>query len=486
MGGTAVTIWRALRNERHPIPLTVMLPMYLGYAVVLVVGLLEEAVSFLFSNAPRGNRGDYFDYTANFTDFFRRHIYMRLRDCFERPLRGPAGRLITIGEREFRDNGQQVVMTRGVREAVVNMASYNYFGFQSDEINEVTADMQRCLDRYRPGRCQSVAEGGRVPMHGQLEELVATFLGREAALIFGMGYATNSSALSALASALPGTLVLSDELNHTSIIAGIRQSRAECRKFRHNDVGDLRRRLLQALAADSPPARVLVVVEGLYSMEGDFCPLVEIVRLKREFIEEHGLPVFLYLDEAHSIGALGRTGRGLTELLGVNVQDVDVMMGTFSKSFASTGGYVCGDRAIIDWLRVNADGQYSLSAMSPLCCQQVITCLRAITGDEQRRIDRLQYNVQYFRERLRHIGFQVLGDPRSPVVPIMLYMLSRMSEFSRFCLANRVAVVVVGHPATSLGGMRARICLSAAHTREDLDMVLEVFERAGRRVCVLK
>ncbi len=476
------TLWRALRDERHKIPYTMAMSVYLSYTVILFFGLMEEMMARVFSNTSKGGQqGQYFNYVSEFSDFFYRRAYTRVRDCFDRPLRSSAGRYIDVAEREFYDNNQRVVVTQRVLH-VLNFGSYNYLGFCPNDINVLTDDMQNCLARHGPGTCLPVAEGGRVPLHRELETAVARFLGRDSALVFGMGYATNSTALTALGSAYPDTLVLSDKLNHTSIIAGIRQSQATCRVFRHNDMTDLRMHLKEAVA-QKKWKRVLVVVEGLYSMEGDFCSLQEIIELKKEFSSK--LPVFLYLDEAHSIGAIGATGRGLTELLGVSVADVDVMMGTFSKSFASTGGYVCGDQAVIDYLRVHADCQYHLSAMSPLCCQQVITCLRIITDEEHIRIHKLQHNVRYFRERLATIGFHALGDKRSPVVPIMLHLPARVPEFSRFCLREGVAVVVVGYPATTLTTNRVRICLSAALTQDDMDRALDVIQRAGERLWML-
>merc|ERR1740138_685803 len=196
-----------------------------------------------------------------------------------------------------------------------------------------------------------------------------------------MGFATNSTILPALFEARAGgqgVLVLSDELNHRSIVEGVRLSGAVVRAFKHNDMvaleAELRRATEQGQPDGKPWRKVFVVVEGIYSMEGDFCRLREIVTLKNRY------KAYLYLDEAHSIGAVGATGRGVTELLGVPTEEVDVMMGTFSKSFGSAGGYVAATQNVIDALRRSAPGSIFATAMAPPCAAQALMALRVIAG----------------------------------------------------------------------------------------------------------
>lgn len=179
------------------------------------------------------------------------------------------------------------------------------------------------------------ADAGTCQEHAELEASVASFLGKEDSIVLGMGFATNSMILPVLVG--PGDLVISDALNHASIVNGVRGSGAKVKVFKHNNAGHLERVLRNSIADGQPRThrpwkKVLVVVEGIYSMEGEMCNLAAIVEVKKKY------KAYLYLDEAHSIGALGRTGRGVCEQLGVDTADIDIMMGTFTKSFGSCGG----------------------------------------------------------------------------------------------------------------------------------------------------
>ena len=191
-----------------------------------------------------------------------------------------------------------------------------------------------------------------------------------------MGYYTNASTLPTLCG--PGDLILSDALNHTSIVSGARASGAAISSFRHADVGHLEEVLRQAILLGRPRTRrpwrkIWILVEGVYSMEGTYCDLRSVVRVAKQY------GAYVYLDEAHSIGAVGPTGRGCAEYTGVNVSDIDVMMGTFTKSFAGMGGYVAGDRDTIAYMRRNCSGSAVHNSLSPVVCQQVLTAFEVST-----------------------------------------------------------------------------------------------------------
>jgi serine palmitoyltransferase len=225
-----------------------------------------------------------------------------------------------------------------------------------------------------------------------------------------------------------------------------------------------------------PWRKIIVLVEGIYSMEGEFCLLRQVVALKRAY------GAYLYLDEAHSIGAVGATGRGVAELLGVPTSEIDVMMGTFTKSFGSVGGYVAGSHAVIAALRAHSHSVLHANAMSVPAVQQVLSSLRVISQADgpgsaaaavgRAKLQQLAENTAFFRQGLLEMGCEVLGDDGSPVVPIMIYHPRRMCLFSRELLKRRVAVVVVGYPASPILLERARFCVSAAHTRADLEGAL--------------
>lgn len=336
--------------------------------------------------------------------------------------------------------------------------------------------MLETLGELGASTCSGCNDLGQTTVHEELEAEVAAFVGKPASLVFGMGFATNSLTLPALMRS-KGTLVVSDALNHTSIVAGARGSAARVKVFRHNQPAHLERVLRAAIAEGQPRtrrpwAKILIVVEGIYSMEGELCRLAEIVEIKKKY------KAYLYLDEAHSIGAFGAGGRGVCEALGVAPVDVDILMGTFTKSFGSCGGYIAGDVDLIAYLRACSPAMYA-TTMSPPSAQQALSALRVIRGADgttrgAAKLAALRDNSNFFRDGLRALGCEVLGDVDSPVMPIMLYNPSKIPAFSRACLARHLAVVVVGFPATPLLLSRARVCISAAHSRADLAAALAV------------
>jgi len=347
--------------------------------------------------------------------------------------------------------------------------------------------VESALDSFGWSSCASRADAGTTPVHLQLEKEIADFLGKEAAITCGMGFATNSAFLPILGS--KGTLIISDALNHASIVAGVRGSGAKVKVFAHNDPKALDALLRVSIAEGQPRTgrpwkKVIVVVEGVYSMEGELARLKEIVEVKKKY------KAYLYLDEAHSIGALGKGGRGACEATGVDPADVDIMMGTFTKSFGSCGGYIAGSKELIDWLRVQCPAHLYATAMSPPAVEMVLSALHVVSGKDgtdrgRRKICQLHSNSNYFRARLLQLGFNVLGDWDSPVMPVMIFNPAKVAAASREMLRRGVAVVVVGFPATPLLTARMRVCISASHSRDDLDFALEMFDELAD-VCRLR
>jgi len=228
-----------------------------------------------------------------------------------------------------------------------------------------------------PSTCSSAADGGYTSLHRDLESEVASFIGKEDAIVFNMGYGTNSGTLPSLVG--KGCLILSDALNHTSIVNGARASGADIRVFAHDNPAKLEAMLKDAIITGQPRTRrpwrkIIVVVEGVYSMEGEIANLPGIVEVCKRY------KAYIYLDEAHSVGALGPGGRGVCAQTGVDPSQIDVMMGTFTKSFGAMGGYIAGSREFISYLRSNSSGQLYGNAMSPVICQQVLSSLRVIRG----------------------------------------------------------------------------------------------------------
>jgi serine palmitoyltransferase len=311
-----------------------------------------------------------------------------------------------------------------------------------------------------------------------LSREIADFLDKEAAVVLGMGFATNSTVLPAIidptGKAGKNVLVISDELNHRSIVEGVRLSGAKVQAFKHNDMAELETLLAGAVGSEGEYREVWVVVEGLYSMEGDFCRIREIVRLKNRYGAK------LFLDEAHSIGAVGRTGRGVCELFGVPTSEVEVMMGTFTKSFGSAGGYVASTKAMIEQIKMYSIGFNMASEMVPVCATQALEALRLLrTKRGIKKVEQVTKNSNYFREGLQKLGLQTLGEMDSPIICALLVSLDKIPAFSRECLKRGVAVVVVAYPATPFLLGRARFCVSAAHTQTELDQALKVIDEVA-------
>jgi len=209
--------------------------------------------------------------------------------------------------------------------------------------------------------------------------------------------------------------------------------------------------------------------------------LPEVVRLKNKY------KAYLYLDEAHSVGAVGPNGRGIVDYWGSDPNDVDIMMGTFTKSFGAAGGYIAGSKKLINHIRTTSFADYYASSMSAPVAQQIISTMRIIMGEDgtnegQRRIKRLANNTRYFRQKLREMGFIIYGNDDSPVVPLLQFMPSKTACFTRMALEYGVALVGVGFPATPLDKCRARFCMSAAHTKQMIDKTLAACDRVGEIV----
>ena len=259
----------------------------------------------------------------------------------------------------------------------LNLGSYNYLGFADDWDVTCKQDVLGSLVHLPSSVGSSRLEYGTTVLHREVERIVASFVGKEGAMALNMGFNTNATVIPALAST--GDLIVSDELNHTSIVNGARASGAAIRTFRHNDAMDLDMILREAIVYGQPRTRrswnkILVVVEGVYSMEGEYCNLREVVSVCKRY------GAYVYLDEAHSIGAMGPTGRGCCEYTGVDPADVDVLMGTFTKSFGGMGGYVAADRRVIEGLRRDCAGSAYHNSLSPVVCQQIISSFRVSKG----------------------------------------------------------------------------------------------------------
>ena len=465
---------------RHHIAAFIQFTTYCSYAILMFFGYVRDFVERL----SRKRDPDYAPLVRDWDDFFTRRLYYRVRDCWNRPVNTRAGRVIGVMERVSKDFNYTFEFT-GRTIPCINLASYNYLGF-SEDVPAVTEQVLANLDQFGVAACASPAECGRSTTLTELETEIARFAGKEAACVYAMGFVTNFSGLPGLFD--KETLVISDSLNHASLVAGVRVSDGRVKVFPHNNMRALERIIRQAIIEGQPRthrawARLVIVVEGIYSMEGDILDLAPIIALKKKY------RCLLYIDEAHSIGAIGATGRGVCDYRGVDPRDVDILMGTFTKSFGSIGGYIACDKRVADHLRTHCGASIHGDSLHSAACQQALSALRIMQGLDgttigRQRIAQLADNAKYFREQLIRLGMTVYGEGESPVIPAMLYNPAKVSKFSRELLKRNVAVVVVGYPATPLLEARVRFCVSAAHTRADLDRCLQAIDEAIGEACV--
>ncbi|MFO7568046.1 MAG: aminotransferase class I/II-fold pyridoxal phosphate-dependent enzyme [Enhygromyxa sp.] len=372
-----------------------------------------------------------------------------LYDLFASSAPGPDIRLAHTGDRPL-----------------LNLASYNYLGLAQDP--RVLAAASAALAHYGLGAAGSPYLSGHMRVHDQLAQAIADFKGVEAALLFPTGYSANVGTIAALLG--PHDVVIADILAHASILDGCALSRARLSLFRHNDPRSLARKLEQA------GGRVLVIVEGVYSMDGDVAPLAEISDLCRH----HGAR--LLVDEAHSAFIYGQNGRGLAEHFGVEDR-VDVHIGTLSKSLGGMGGYVAGSRELIDYLRAYSRSQVFSCALAPAVAGGVLEALRIASAEPQRRA-RLWDNVARMRGALREQGVDV-GDSSSQVIPIMVNDDNRVFAVAERLLAAGIYLNPVRYPAVKRNRSRLRVSISAAHEGDELERAAAQIAEVLRELEVL-
>jgi len=391
-------------EERH-IPFFIAYTVYMSYAALIFIGHLKDFFTLIFRldqqtiRFASEDRQFYAPLLKSWEHFFTRRLYTRVQDTFNRPIASNPGAQIVVMERVSNDqqysmkllkslddlendrqreiylNGRHYVETEEGYPArsCLNLGSYNYLGFADDWQETCATEVKASLKDFPVSCSSNRCEYGTTRIHRQLEKTVADFLGKEDALAFTMGFNTNATVIPALVGR--GDLIISDELNHTSIVNGARASGAAIRIFRHNDMENLEEILRDAIIKGRPRTRrpwnkIMVVVEGIYSMEGEYCDLRNVVNICKKYC------AYVYLDEAHSIGAMGPTGRGCAEYTGVDTADIDIMMGTFTKSFGGMGGYIAASSDVIAFLRHRCAGSVHHNSISPVVCQQVLTAFK--------------------------------------------------------------------------------------------------------------
>jgi glycine C-acetyltransferase len=305
-------------------------------------------------------------------------------------------------------------------------------------------------------------------LHMQLEERIAAFKNVEACVVFQSGFTANAGTVSAILT--PEDHIISDALNHASIIDGCRLSRAKIHVFPHKDHEAAERKLAEL---DSVPGRKLLISDGVFSMDGDIGPLPELVAAA----EKHG--AIMMVDDAHSSGVLGRNGRGTIDHFALHGR-VDIQVGTLSKAIGVLGGYVCGSRDLIEFLYHRAR-PFLFSTSHPPAVAAACLAAFDILEQEPERMERLWENTRYWKAGLAGEGFNT-GLSETPIVPVMVGEASEAHKFSQELFENGVFATGIGFPTVPKGNARVRTIVTAAHTQDQLDRALEAFRLAGKKL----
>jgi glycine C-acetyltransferase len=315
---------------------------------------------------------------------------------------------------------------------------------------------------------------GTMDLHLELERRFAKFKKAEAALYYQTGFAANAGLIPQLAG--EGDLIISDELNHGSIIDGVRLSKAERAVYKHGDMGDLERVLDEAEKKNPAPRRILIVTDGVFSMDGDIAPLGQIAKLA----QEHG--AMTYVDDCHGDGVLGEGGRGIVSHFHLHGK-IDVDMGGFSKGFGVVGGTVAGSQDLINFA-LNKSRTFLLSGSAPPAT--VAACIAAmdVLESEPQHVRRLWDNTNYFKKQLKAVGFDT-GNSETPITPVMLGQSAAAKQFSAELFGAGILALPIVFPMVAKDKARIRVMMNAALTKEDLDFALSAFERIGRELNVI-
>ena len=388
-------------------------------------------------------------------EFLRRELEsLREQSLFNeiRTIHGPQGAWITV-------NGKRVL----------NLCSNNYLGFANhDELKQAS---KKAVDEYGvgPGAVRTIA--GTQTIHLELERKLAKFKHAEACIALQGGFVANLTVIPAVTG--EGDIIFSDELNHASIIDGCRLSRASVVRYAHNDVEDLERKIIEH--KDSAK-RMLVVTDGVFSMDGDIARLPDIVDLAEKY------DCMTYIDDAHASGVLGESGRGTVDHFGLHGR-VDFTIGTLSKAIGGMGGYVAGKQVLIDWLKHRGRPSLFSTAHPPAVVGAVIEAVSMLMESTE-YTDRLWDNARYFKTKLGDLGFNT-GKSETPITPVIIGEEAKAMQFSDRLFEEGVFAQGIAFPTVPRGTARVRTIVTAEHTKEQLDRATDIFQKVGEEMKIL-
>ncbi len=346
---------------------------------------------------------------------------------------------------------------------MIMFGSYSYLGLLNHpKINEAS---KKAIDEFSTGAHGVRLLAGTTKLHIQLEERIAKFKQREAGAVFSSGYVTNLTTISTLLT--KDDYVFCDKYDHASIVDGAIQSRANFIRFDHNDMEHL-----EDLLKETPDDSVkLIVVDAVYSMDGDIAPLPALIELKKKY------NAILMIDEAHSLGVLGENGKGIEEYFNI-YNEVDIDMGTLSKTIPSVGGYIAGDRNLIDFIKHNSRAYIFSAALPP---PQVMAAIVSfdIIEEEKWRIKKLWENIDHYTSELKKMGYNIMNT-RSAIIPILLKDDELALKLTRILWDEGILIFPILTPAIPPGSSRLRSCIMASHSSEDIDKALRALYKGGK------
>ncbi len=369
------------------------------------------------------------------------------------PVEGPNGPIIKVGGKDL-----------------INLSSNNYLGLATnDELKRIAKE---ATDKYGVGAGAVRTINGTLDLHVKLEEKLAEFKGTEAAISYQSGFNCNMAAISAVMD--KNDAILSDQLNHASIIDGCRLSRAKIIAYKHNDMEDLRAKAKEAKESGQYN-KIMVITDGVFSMDGDLAKLPEIVEIAREF------DLITYVDDAHGSGVMGK-GKGTVKHFGLE-KEIDFQIGTLSKAIGVVGGYVAGSKQLIDWLKVRSRPFLFSTALPPGDVAAITAAVQMLL-DSTELHDKLWDNGNYFKAGLEKLGFDI-GHSETPITPTIIGDEKLTQQFSKRLAEEGVYAKSIVFPTVPKGTGRVRNMPTAAHTKEMLDDALAIYEKVGKELGVI-
>ncbi|MCR2043141.1 glycine C-acetyltransferase [Anaerosalibacter massiliensis] len=352
---------------------------------------------------------------------------------------------------------------------VINLSSNNYLGFANHPRLKKAAI--EAVEKYGAGAGAVRTIVGNMDIHEELEGLLAEFKREEAAFIYQSGFNCNAGTIQAITE--KGDLIISDELNHASIIDGSRLSKADKTIYKHSDIDHLEKVLKENRDKYN---NILIITDGVFSMDGDIAKLPEIVELAEKY------EAMTYVDDAHGSGVLGESGRGTVDHFNLHGR-VDFSIGTLSKAIGVVGGYVAGSETMYEWLNHRARPVLFSTSLPPAAVGAIMEAIRMLMESTE-YTDRLWDNAKYFKSKLGKLGFDT-GHSETPITPVIIGDEAKTMEFSRKLLENGVFVSGIVFPTVPRGTGRVRCMVTAAHTKEQLDKAVEIFEKVGKEMNIL-